>query len=166
VEQDDEWRIDGAAVFQHEIGTAALVYQVELDREWRTRQGLINGWLGAHRISVRITRGPNSAWELNGRTVPSLRECVDLDLGFTPATNLAQLRRIALDVGQGADVPVAWLDVPFDSLEMLQQHYEKRTAETYWYEAPRFDYAATLRVSETGFVQLYPGLWEAEHEAA
>src|SRR5262249_32116944 len=119
-----------------------------------------------HRISVRITRGSNGTWELNGRTVPNLQECVNLDFGFTPATNLAQLRRIALNVNQGADVPVAWFDVPFSSLEMLQQHYERRTAGTYWYEAPRFDYAATLQVSEIGFVQLYPGLWEAEQQAA
>ncbi len=65
-------------------------------------------------------------------------------------------------MGQSADVPVAWLDAPLGSLEMLRQSYERRTAEAYWYTAPRFDYAALLQVSASGFVQLYPGLWEAE----
>jgi hypothetical protein len=94
--------------------------------------------------------------------VPNVQECVDLDLGFTPATNLSQLRRIALQVGQSADVPVAWLDAPFGSLEVLQQRYERRTDETYWYTAPQFDYAALLEVCAIGFVQLYPSRWKAE----
>jgi hypothetical protein len=94
--------------------------------------------------------------------MPNLQECLDLDLGFTPATNLAQLRRIALLVGQAANVPVAWLDAPFGSLEKLQQRYERRTTETYWYAAPRFGYSALLQVDAAGFVEKYPGLWEAE----
>ena len=111
---------------------------------------------------MRVTRSSTGLWTLNGEVVPNLQEFVDLDLGFTPATNLSQLRRIALQVGQSADVPVAWLDAPFGSLEVLQQRYERRTAETYWYTAPRFDYAALLQVCAVGFVRLYPDLWKAE----
>ena len=114
------------------------------------------------RVDIRITRSLNGIWMLNGQVVPGMQECVDLDLGFTPATNLSQLRRLALPVGQSADVPVAWLDAPLGSLEVLRQRYEHRTAEAYWYTVPRFGYAALLRVSASGFVQLYPGLWEAE----
>jgi hypothetical protein len=88
--------------------------------------------------------------------------CVDLDLGFTPATNLFQLRRVALQVGQAADVPVAWLDGFVGTLDTLYQRYERRTAEAYWYEAPRFTYFALLQVNAFGFVEKYPNLWEAE----
>jgi hypothetical protein len=162
VKQGDAWRIEGAAVFRQEIGPTALVYEVECDRDWRTREGSINGWVGSCCIDIRITRCSNGPWTLNGHVVPGIEECVDLDLGFTPATNLLQLRRIALPVEQSADVPVAWLDGRFGSLEVLRQRYERRTAETYWYTAPRFGYAALLQVSPSGFVQLYPNLWEAE----
>ncbi len=88
--------------------------------------------------------------------------CLDLDLGFTPATNALQIRRVALAEGQAADVPVAWLDVSAGTLELLQQRYERRAGATYWYEAPRFSYAALLEVTAAGFVRLYPGLWEME----
>jgi len=90
------------------------------------------------------------------------REWKVLDLGFTPATNLSQLRRIALAEGQAADVPVAWLDVATGSLVALPQRYERRTASTYWYEAPSVGYADLLEVAPSGFVRRYPGLWEAE----
>jgi len=162
VDQGVAWRIEGASVFRHETGPAALVYEVECDGDWRTREGTVNGWVGSRQVSMRVTRSSTGLWTLNGQVVPSIQECVDLDLGFTPATNLPQLRRIALQVGQSADVPVAWLDAPFGLLEVLQQRYERRTAETYWNAAPRFDYAALLQVSAVGFVQLYPDLWKAE----
>jgi len=71
---------------------------------------------------------------------------------------LLQIRRVALQVGQTADIPVAWLDVTAGVLDRLQQRYERRTEELYWYEAPQFDYFALLEVSVVGFVERYPNL--------
>ena len=85
-----------------------------------------------------------------------------MDLGFTPATNLLQLRRIALDIGQATDVPVAWLSFPESTLERLEQRYRRRDQDTYDYQALRVPYEAPLQVNEMGFVTRYPGLWEAE----
>ena len=139
-----------------------LVYQVACDREWRTERGEVRGWLGEQSVEIRIARTSEGVWTLDGAIVPDLENCVDLDFGFTPATNLLQLRRIALAEGQAADVPVAWLDVAAGTLQVLKQRYERRTAATYWYEAPRFDYAGLLEVDPSGFIRRYPGLWEAE----
>ena len=69
---------------------------------------------------------------------------------------------MALQVGQAADVPVAWLDVRVGTFDTLHQRYERRSRELYWYEAPRFDYSALLQVNAVGFVEKYPNLWEAE----
>ena len=60
------------------------------------------------------------------------------------------------------NAPVAWLDASMGTLEFLAQRYERRTETTYWYEAPRFEYAAILEVTPGGFIARYPGLWEAE----
>ena len=129
VDRGVAWRIEGASVFRHETGPAALVYEVECGRDWRMRECAVNGWMGSRQISIRVTRSSTGLWTLNGQVVPNMQECVDLDLGFTPATNLSQLRRIALQVGQSADVSVAWLDAPFGSLEVLQQRWKAETQE-------------------------------------
>lgn len=160
--RDGGWRLEGVAAFLHEGTPAALAYEAECDAAWHTTRGLVRGWVGGRRFDVDVARSSDGTWTLGGRTVPGLDGCFDLDLGFTPATNLFQLRRIALAIGEGADVPVAWIDVPGDTLEVVHQRYERRTAETYWYAAPRFDYAALLRVTAAGFVARYPSLWEAE----
>jgi len=72
------------------------------------------------------------------------------------------LRRIALQIGEAAEVPVAWLDAYVGAMEPLQQRYERRASGVYWNEAPRFGYSALLQVSAVGFVEKYPNLWEAE----
>jgi hypothetical protein len=160
------WTLEGAAVFSENGMPAWLTYQVACDAAWRTRQGEVRGWQGGQRVEFRILRTTEGVWTLNGTVVPELGTCLDLDLGFTPATNLLQIRRTALVEGQAADVPVAWLDVSAGTLEVLQQRYERRSATTYWYVAPRFDYAGLLEVDPVGFIRGYPGLWQAEPSGA
>ena len=113
-------------------------------------------------VEFTIARTAGGMWTLNGAVVPGLERYVDLDLGFTPATNLPQLRRVALAEGQAADVLVAWLDVSAGTLAVLPQRYERRTEMTYWYEAPSVNYADLLEVTPGGFISRYPGLWEME----
>lgn len=159
---DAGWALDGTAVFRQDGLPARLSYRLECDLRWHTQQGQVRGWLGAQSIELSITRSTGGVWTLNGVVVSNLESCVDLDLGFTPATNLLQLRRLALAEGQAADAPAAWLNESAGSLEVLPQRYERLTETMYWYEAPSVDYAALLDVAPTGFIHRYPGLWEAE----
>jgi hypothetical protein len=137
-----------------------LRYHLECDSQWRSRRGLVAGWIGSRAIGLRIERDPLDGWSLDGRRLDGLATCLDLDFGFTPATNLTQLRRADLEIGQGADVEVAWLDLDAGRLELLAQGFERLSREDYLYEAPRLGYSAWLEVHPQGFVRRYPGLWE------
>jgi len=161
VETTSGWKIAGTAVFRDRSGPAALAYHVEGDAGWRTREAWVRGWIGEQSIEVAIVR-QGDAWHLNGVPVSGLEDCIDVDLGFTPATNLIPIRRLALVVGGAAGAPAAWLDIATRHLERLEQRYERRGETAYWYEAPAFGYAAELEVGPDGFVRRYPGLWEAE----
>ena len=156
------WSLAGATVFRHETTPVWLAYRVECDRTWRTQHARVEGWLGTRRVELDVARSGEGAWILNTEAVPGLATCVDLDLAFTPATNLLPLRRLALAEGQSVDVPAARLDPWSATLELLPQRYERRGPTTYWYEAAAFDYAALLEVAESGFVRHYPELWAAE----
>jgi hypothetical protein len=156
------WQLEGTAVFRHEGVPARLSYRVACDRAWRTQRGEIHGWVGEQQVELTVVRTDHGVWTLNGALVPGFEALVDLDLSFTPATNLPQLRRSALAEGQTADIPVAWLDVPSWNLQVLPQRYERRTGATYWYEAPTVRYSALLEVAPSGFIRRYPDLWEME----
>jgi hypothetical protein len=152
------WLLQGAAAFDRDGGSVAVAYQVEVDARWETRRGIISGFLGDATIQHEIQRD-NRGWRLNGVAIEGLERLVDLDYGFTPATNVLQLSRIALKLGQRAEVPVVWFDLDSASLTELPQSYERRGDASYWYEAPTVAYRALLEIAANGFVQSYPGLW-------
>lgn len=155
---DGGWLLRGAAAFDHDGGPAAVAYQVEVDAGWATKRGMISGFLGDKPIAREIRRD-HAGWRLNGHAVEGLGHLVDLDYGFTPATNILQLSRIALKLDQRADVPVVWFDLDSASLIELPQSYERRSEMSYWYEAPTVPYRALLEIAPNGFVERYPGLW-------
>jgi len=156
------WQVDGTAVFRLDGRPARLTYAATCDASWRAQGGYVRGWIGDRTIELSIERTAAGAWTLNGADVPGVRDCIDLDFGFTPSTNLLQIRRLALERGQAAGAPAAWLDVSTGTLDVLAQRYERRSETTYWYEAPRFTYAELLDVDPIGFIQRYPGLWAVE----
>jgi hypothetical protein len=152
------WLLQGAAAFDHDAGPAAVAYQVETDARWETKRGRVGGFLGGKTILQEIERD-STGWRLNGVRIDGLAHLVDLDYGFTPATNVLQLSRIALKPGERAEVPVAWFDLDGASLIELPQIYERRGEASYWYEAPTVPYRAMLEIAANGFVQSYPDLW-------
>jgi hypothetical protein len=159
----ENWQLDGGAAFRHADGRLAqLHYRMRCDRAWHTQWGTVRGWIGDEAIDLSIVRDAHGGWKLNDQAVHELGHCLDLDLGFTPASNLLPLRRLHLAEGEGAAAPAAWLDLDSASLSELDQRYERRNDIDYWYAAPRFDYADMLQVTPEGFVRRYPTLWEAE----
>lgn len=163
LEQSDAgWHLHGTAVFREGAMPARLTYIVTCDPAWLTLEGEVRGSLGTRSIESTIARTSEGEWSLDGSIVPGLRHLVDVDFGFTPATNLLQIRRLTLPMGQSVDAPVAWFDVAKGTLLALPQRYERRGETTFWYEAPTVDYAGLLEVTASGFIRRYPGLWEME----
>ena len=151
--------LEGTAVFRHEDGPASVSYRLDIAPDWSTRRGLVRGFAGERVFEHEIVRGAGG-WTLDGAAQPGLAHLMDLDLGFTPATNLQQLRRVPLAVGEEAEIRVAWFDVGAARLVELPQSYRRLDESRYAYRG--FSYAATLEMAPSGFVRLYPQLWEME----
>jgi hypothetical protein len=162
---DAGWRLAGAALFIDESRPCHLEYEVLCDADWRTQSGRVSGWLGHEMIELAIVAGADGRWSLNGRDAPAVTGCIDLDLNFSPATNLLPIRRLGLVIGQAAEVRAAWLRFPEFRLEPLPQLYRRAGDSAYHYEVIGGDFAAELRVDESGFVLDYAGIWQAEGTA-
>lgn len=157
VPSEDGWRLSGTALWLQDGRPARLDYAVDLAGDWTTRRGRIAGFVGEAEFDRRIAR-TNGRWSLDGIELPELDGLVDLDFGFTPATNMQQLRRVALEIGQEAEVPAAWIDFE-GGLSRLPQTYRRTGEETYAYASPTAGYAATLVIAPDGFAREYPTLW-------
>ncbi|RJF96795.1 hypothetical protein D3870_20635 [Noviherbaspirillum cavernae] len=158
----DGYRLSGAAVFMESGRVCQLQYEVVADQAFRTRSASVAGFVGQKAVNVRIASSGDARWEVNGKSRPGLAGCQDVDLGFTPATNLLALRRLALEVGERAEAPAAYLAFPQMKVTMLPQHYKRLSRAEYLYEAPTVGYRGTLRVSPLGAIIEYPGLFQLE----
>ena len=102
---------------------------------------------------------------MNGDEVLPSMDCVDLDLGFTPATNLISLRRLDLPVGQRATTFTAWLDEGAARLEVVEQIYRRQAGGSLRLRGAALRRTRPCSKSDsTGFVRRYPTLWEAVTE--
>jgi hypothetical protein len=155
----DGYRLLGAAVFLESSHVCHLHYDVTADAGFRTRSASVAGFVGKTPVDVRI-RARGNRWEVGGKINPLITGCLDVDLGFTPATNLLPLRRLALRVGQEAEAPAAYLAFPAMQFMLLPQRYKRLSRTEYDYESTSFGYRGTLRVSPLGAVVQYPGLFE------
>ena len=159
--ENDNWSLEGTAVFRHGMGPANLSYSVECDSLWQTVSGRIRGFVGKQAIDYLVVRR-GAVWTLNGVPVPGMEHLLDLDLSFTPATNLQQLHRVSIAENETVRLPVAWLDADAGTLTELPQMYERRGQDAFWYQAPSVGYEGLLEVAPNGFIRNYPHLWEAE----
>lgn len=157
------WELYGAAVFAHETGPAFINYNLEYDTQWRTQAAHTRGRVGMRNFEHNIAR-TEDGWDFDGRRLDGMHDIAQIDLGFTPATNLPTLKRLALDIGGKGVCDVAWFDVGQGGLSRLKQSYERKGERTYWYESPDNGYSAILMMAANGFVAEYPNLWRAESD--
>ena len=158
----DGWRVSGVAIVMESARPCCLEYDVVCDASWVTRRCSLRGYLGAMPIGLDVCRSAAGAWTVDGAAVQGLQGCMDVDLGFTPATNLLPIRRLELEVGQSALVRAAWIRFPEFTAEVLDQVYTRQAHDRYLYESGGGAFRRELHVDPFGCVVDYPGLWRAE----
>lgn len=156
------WRLAGTAVFADKQQPCRLEYLVVCDSKWQTLSGRVAGWVGEQTVEIGLSVDAARRWWVNGAECPAVAGCVDLDLNFSPSTNLLPIRRLDLAIGQGAGVRAAWLRFPGFTLEPLDQLYRRIAPATYRYESAGGKFVTELQVTAVGFVTAYPGFWVLE----
>ncbi len=133
-----------------------LRYSVTVDAAWATTDvEVLVSFAGG---DLREPAALGNLWSGKERP-PEYRDCVDVDLSFTPATNTLPIRRLGLAVGEEADIAVAWLVWPDLRFERAHQRYTRLAEDRYRYTQD--DFEAELTVDKEGLVLEYEGLWRA-----
>lgn len=156
------WSLRGSTVFLDEHKVCQLRYEVLADAAFQTREAAVVGWLGEVPVDLRICAVGNGTWTVNGTEQSPIAGCIDLDLGFTPATNFLPARRLGLSIGEEAQAPAAYLAFPQLKFEVLPQRYKRLSDTEYDYEAPSVGYRGTLKLSPEGVIVFYPDLFLRE----
>ena len=161
---DAGWRLAGKLEVAEAGVHARHSYVIDCDAPWRTRRAHVGGSAGGTPIQFDFTADGHGAWTLNGAPRPEVAGAIDIDLGFTPTTNLVPIRRLEIGVGQETDVRAAWLRFPELRVEALEQTYAREAPQAYRFRA-HIDggmFTARLDTDEFGCVVRYGDLWAAE----
>jgi hypothetical protein len=170
------WLLRGHAIAAPDQKTPLLVeYEVHCDEGWRTHRVQVKRSIGAEVRDLSLTVEAHGVWRLSGDERPGqvfdrqfdrqpgrrsdLGDCVDVDLGITPATNTLPIRRLNLAIGQGQDVTAAWIKFPDLTLEPLRQRYTRLSDNRYRYESGT-GFSTEIVVDELGLVVDYLKGWE------
>jgi len=158
----DGFRFEGktAAV---EAGEAWSVgYALDVDQDWRTRRVQVTCLSASGRREAALEGDGFGRWTLDGNPCPQLDGCLDVDLESSSFTNALPVHRQALEPGQGAEAPAAYVRALDLSVERLEQSYvridDDGARRRFDYTAPRFDFRCVLVYDESGLVLDYPGI--------
>jgi hypothetical protein len=160
--RDSGWQLDGTALFAHDNAACRLNYMVACDHQWVTQSAVVSGWVGARTIDITVTRDTSGRWDVDGTTRPALVGCVDIDLNFSPSTNLLPIRRLQPGIGQKAVTRAAWLRFPTFEMEPLEQTYTRIADRVYRYESGGGSFVAVVTVDAQGLVIDYGEIWSRE----
>ena len=154
--------LSGVVLLAHQDRPCRLEYRIACDSAWQTRTVDIRGHIGATPVSLELSRNAEHSWQVNNVLQPIVDGCIDVDLGFSPSTNLLPIRRLKLAIGDQAAVRAAWVRFPELRLEVLEQTYTRLSATTFLYESAGGAFRRELAVNDVGFVLEYPDFWHAE----
>ncbi len=170
-------RLTGTVILAQDGVPVRLKYAVACAPDWTSRGVHVALAQGAGTRHVKLTADAGQRWWRTVEEVPrsgdrALRQppppaempevagCFDLDLAFTPATNILPLRRLALAPGASRDLTAVWLRFPGLAVEPLPQRYTLLGERLLRYESRDGSFTADLEVDELGLVVRYPPLWE------
>jgi uncharacterized protein len=154
------WRLEGVVVLPIEGEPAEIRYHVDLDPGWRTRQAEVAIAMHTGHRTIAFATDGDGSWKVDGALTEPLDGCIDVDFGFTPATNTLQIRRLGLEVGESRTLPVAWLAFPALTVQPVVQTYTRLDADRWRYGDE--DFTADLIVDPDGYVLRYgDDIWQA-----
>ncbi len=157
---DEGARLCGNAVLVVDGRPTSIDYRVEIDREWRTLGATIEVRSGAGRPRAIEVIADDGHWRFDGVIDSTFDGCLDIDLGWTPATNLLPIRRHDLAIGESVVIGATWLRFPELEFSRSSQRYTRLDQTTWRYESG--DFARDLTVNDVGFATAYgDDLWQA-----
>ena len=140
-----------------------VAYELRCDVGWRVRAVRV-GDPGPELPGVEYFSDGQGNWTApDGRAVPELRGCIDVDISVTPFTNTLPIRRLGLAPTESAELSVAY----FEGTELqawpepqLYTCLEKSDGGgLYRYLSTDGGFTADLPVDADGLVLDYPGVF-------
>src|SRR5689334_1915290 len=135
-------------------------YLVETDAAWVARRVRVDV-TGGGTLEI-FSDGAGNWRHADGGALPEFDGCIDPDISMTAFTNTVAIRRLHSNVGDAAEIKVAYILVPELSLRVAPQRYTRLADRLWRFDALDKDFTANITVDDQGFVVEYSGLVRRE----
>jgi uncharacterized protein len=141
-------------------------FRLDYHLRWASSGGLLEADLvlakGQSRRAMALRADGNGAWKhADGRPIPELDGCIDVDIWPTPFTNSFPLWRTPMTVGQREEFRMAWIDGTALTVEAKPQAYSRLAERRYLFESlDGSGFQAELPFDDHGLVLDYPDLFQ------
>lgn len=160
---DRGFRLEGDTSAVESGAPWAVHYDIELGRDWLTRGARVAGRSSSGARTAMIDSDGAGRWRVDGMPAPHLDGCLDVDLESSALTNALPVHRLALEPGEAANAPAAYVRAEDLAVERLEQSYRRLEDDgpgrrRYHYSAPAFEFECELVYDAHGLVLDYPGI--------
>jgi hypothetical protein len=156
----DEWLFRGTILTLSHDAAAEARYEITCDRSFHTRAANISvrDAVGERKLQISAEDG---RWFENGVENQTVAGAIDIDLGWSPATNTLPIKRLKLEIGQASgEFIAAWVRFPELKLQPLPQEYLRLGNRKYRYSSRGGAFVAELLADEHDLVLDYEGFWQ------
>jgi uncharacterized protein len=155
------WVLDGCTSAVEDGEAWVVDYQIEVSTHWSSRSARATRRIGAASRSATVEGDGHGGWWVDGLPRPDLDGCSDVDLESSALTNAFPVHRLALEPGQSATAPAAYIRTSL-AVERLEQTYTRidnqEGHQRFRYRAPAFGFECELLYDASGFALRYPGI--------
>ena len=130
------YEAEGLETASHRGRDWAVRFRIVIGRDWRTEAADIDVVEAEHARRLSFAVNADGIWRVDGEPDDELRGCLDIDVAATPFTNTLPIKRLALAIGESADIDVAWVGVPDVAVKRGRQRYTRLPADV----GPRYEY--------------------------
>lgn len=135
-------------------------YRIDCNPQWQMHKFQLREG-GSNALLLELSLEPSGYWyDGNGILLPNLSECSEIDFQLSVFTNTLPLRRLQLNLGETANLKVAYLRAPELKVTPLLQRYTCLTKEPwgarYLYENLESGFTTELSVDADSFIVSYP----------
>ena len=136
----------------------AAHYRIEVAQDWSVRK--VSVVLADGRM-LSVSADGTGAWrDTDGKALPLLDGCIDVDISATPFSNSLPIKRLALNEGERRKIRVAYLAIPDLTIDAVDQAYTcLEPGRRYRYEGLLREFESELCIDEHGLVEDYPSLF-------
>ena len=160
--EPDGYRLEGYTTAVEQEDAWVVRYTLTLDSNWAARCAHIIARSALGECDLRLESHGAGTWLVDGKPMPELSGCLDVDVEASACTNTCPVQRLGLEVGQATDAPAAYVRAPDLTVERLEQNYGRLPNDgehsRYDYVAASFSFRCVLVYDEFGLVLDYPGI--------